>query len=77
MLKIRLKQQGKKHQKVYRVVVADSRIWRGGKTIETLGFYDPTKDPSIIEVNKLKIDEWVKKGAQMTNQVRVIYSKSK
>ena len=76
MVKIRLKQQGKKHQKIYRIVVTDSKTWRDGKVIETLGFYDPTKSPSIMQVDKSKVEEWVKNGAQMSDQVKVIYTKA-
>jgi small subunit ribosomal protein S16 len=75
MVKIRLKQQGKKHQKVYRIVVADSLSWRGGKTIDNIGFYDPTKKPSVMEIDKEKLEKWIKNGAQMTDQVKNIYSK--
>lgn len=68
---IRLSRGGSVHQPKYRVNVADSRFWRDGRFIETIGFYNP--NPSGKEVG-LKIDltkynEWVKKGAQPTDRV--------
>ena len=75
MVKIRLKQLGKKHQKVYRIIVTDEKNWRDGKAIATVGFYNPATEPSQIEMNKVKVDEWIKKGAQMSDQVKILYSK--
>ncbi len=40
-VKIRLAQRGKKKNRTYRVVVADSRSTRDGKFIEDFGYYDP------------------------------------
>ena len=40
-VKIRLAQRGKKKNRTYRVVVADSRSPRDGKFIERLGSYNP------------------------------------
>ena len=45
-VKIRLAQRGKKKNRTYRVVVADSRSPRDGKFIEDLGYYDPHHNPS-------------------------------
>lgn len=54
----------------YRIVAADSRYQRDGRFIETLGYYDPKKEPFILEVKHDKIMEWLKKGAQMSDTVR-------
>ena len=40
-VKIRLKRIGKKKQPYYRVVVADARFPRDGRTIEEIGTYNP------------------------------------
>ena len=48
MVKIRLKRMGQKKAPFYRVVVADQRSPRDGRFIEEIGYYDPTKEPSVI-----------------------------
>ena len=77
MLKIRLKQQGKRGQKSYRIVVTNSITWRDGKTIEDLGFYNPLTEPSTIKVDKEKYEQWIAKGAQPSNTVKVIMQHAK
>ncbi len=70
MVKIRLRRMGGKKKPYYRVVAADARSPRDGKFIETLGRYDPRLEPSLIELDEEKILEWLRKGAQPTDQVR-------
>ncbi len=69
-VKIRLRRMGAKKAPFYRVVVADSRYPRDGRFIEEIGYYDPTKDPIVVKIDKEKADEWVKKGAQPTDTVK-------
>jgi len=60
---------GKKKQPTYRVVAADSRKARNGRFIEVLGFYDPRRDPSVIEIDNDKAVGWLRNGAQPTERV--------
>ncbi len=69
-VKIRLRRIGAKKAPFYRIVVADSRYPRDGRFIEEIGFYDPTKTPSVIKVDTEKADKWVKAGAQPTETVK-------
>ena len=62
-VKIRLAQRGKKKNRTYRVVVADSRSPRDGKFIEDLGFYNPHHNPSTVEIDVEKAVSWLDKGA--------------
>lgn len=71
-VKIRLRRMGAKKAPFYRIVVADSRYPRDGRFIEELGFYDPTRNPSVISVDGEKAKEWISKGAQPTEVVRKI-----
>ena len=75
-VKIRLRRMGAKRQPSYRVVVADSRYPRDGRFIEEIGFYDPTKDPSVIRIDNEKAQAWLQKGAQPTDTVRALLKKS-
>ena len=67
--RIRLARVGSKKNPVYRVVVADSRSPRDGKFIEIVGRYNPQTDPSTIELDRAKIQEWIGKGAQPSDAV--------
>ncbi len=70
MVKIRLRRMGAKKAPFYRVVVADSRYPRDGRFIEEIGYYDPTKEPSVVTINKEKADKWLANGAQPTDTVK-------
>jgi len=70
MVKIRLKRVGAKKAPFYKIVVADSRYPRDGRSIEEIGNYDPMKEPSVINLDKDKVNEWIKKGAQPTDSVK-------
>jgi len=69
-VKIRLKRMGAKKAPFYRVVVADSRYPRDGRFIEEIGYYNPTKTPSVIKIDTEKADKWIKNGAQPTDTVK-------
>ncbi len=66
---MRLKRMGQKKAPFYRVVVADSRAPRDGKFIEEIGYYDPTKEPSVIKFNEEAAKKWLGNGAQPTETV--------
>jgi small subunit ribosomal protein S16 len=68
-VKIRLMRMGKKKQPTYRVVVADGRSPRDGRYIEILGQYRPREEPSHFAVNDDKVLDWLRQGAQPTDQV--------
>lgn len=70
MVKIRLRRMGAKKAPFYRVVVADSRYPRDGRFIEEIGYYDPTKEPSVVSIDKEKVDKWLANGAQPTDTVK-------
>lgn len=64
-LKIRLRQQGRKNGRVYRLVVADIRSPRDGKYVETLGWYNPKgSEGKENQVNAERADYWLNQGAQ-------------
>ncbi len=68
-VKIRLKRLGKIRAPHYRIVVADSRTKRDGRAIEEIGLYQPTQEPSLIEVDSARAQYWLSVGAQPTEQV--------
>ena len=76
MVKIRLRRMGAKKAPFYRVVVADSRFARDGRFIEVLGYYDPTKNPSVVKIDEEKAKQWLANGAQPTDTVRELLKKA-
>jgi len=74
-VKIRLRRMGAKKAPFYRVVVADSRYPRDGRFIEEVGYYDPTKEPSVVNIDGEKVKKWLANGAQPTDTVRVLLKK--
>ena len=76
MVKIRLRRMGAKKAPFYRVVVADSRFARDGRFIEEIGYYDPTKNPSVVSIDADKSKQWLSNGAQPTDTVRELLKKA-
>lgn len=75
-VKIRLRRMGAKKAPFYRIVVADSRYPRDGRFIEELGYYDPTKEPSVLKVDDEKAESWIANGAQPTDTVKALLKKN-
>ncbi|MFP4697509.1 MAG: 30S ribosomal protein S16 [Eubacteriales bacterium] len=69
-VKIRLRRMGAKKAPFYRIVVADSRSPRDGRFIEEIGFYDPTKEPTVLKVNEEVAKKWLSNGAQPSETVK-------
>ena len=69
MVRIRLRRVGSRKNPVWRVVVADRRSPRDGRTIETIGHYNPQTDPSVIEIDEERARHWLDHGAQPTRTV--------
>jgi len=67
---IRLARRGSKKNPTYRIVVADSRRARDGRFIESIGYYNPQGDPSLIVVDEEKAKKWLAVGAQPSDTVR-------
>ena len=76
MVKIRLKRMGAKKAPFYRVVVADSRTPRNGKTLEELGIYDPTKNPKVLQIDADAAKKWLNNGAQATETVQSLFKRA-
>ena len=61
-VKIRLRRMGAKKAPFYRIVVADSRYPRNGRFIEEIGYYDPTKEPDVVQIDAEKAKKWIATG---------------
>src|SRR4030095_16437316 len=65
---IRLMRTGAKKRPSYRMVVADSRRQRDGRFLEILGHYNPLAQPYELVVHKEKVEQWLNRGAQPSEQ---------
>ena len=72
MVRIRLRRVGSRKNPIWRVVVADRRSPRDGRTIETIGHYNPQTDPSVIVIDEERARHWLDSGAQPTKTVATL-----
>jgi small subunit ribosomal protein S16 len=76
MVKIRLRRIGAKGRPFYRVVVAPSTAARNGRTVETIGTYDPTVKPTHINIKEDRAMHWLLSGAQPTETTAYLLNKT-
>ena len=60
---------GSNKNPIWRIVVADKRSPRDGRTIETIGQYNPQMDPSLIVIDEDRARHWLDHGAKPTRTV--------
>ena len=75
MLAIRLRRMGSKKRSFFRVVVTDSRTARDSSFVEVLGHYNPRTKPESLEINRERLEHWIKAGAQPSDSVRTLVSR--
>ena len=68
-VKIKLTRLGKIRNPQYRVIVADARTRRDGRSIETIGLYRPKEEPSFVQIDSERAQYWLSVGAQPTEAV--------
>ena len=77
MLTIRLRRMGARNNPFYRVVVSDSRNTPTASALEEIGYYDVTKNPAKVEIDSVRADYWVGRGAQMSPTVKKLLGQQK
>lgn len=75
MVKMRLARFGSKKNPIYRIVVADSASPRDGRSIESIGRYEPRSEPSVILIDEERAKHWLAVGAQPSQPVRRLLQK--
>ncbi len=75
-VKIRLTRTGRHKDPSYRIVAADSRFPRDGRYIELLGTFDPLAKDNQVKIDEEKAIKWIRNGAQLSDTVRALFSKS-
>lgn len=74
-VRIRLKRLGTKKKPHTRIVVSDIGRPREGKTLEELGYYDPSRKPAFLSIDKERARFWLAKGATPTEIVKNLFKK--
>ena len=72
MLSIRLRRTGATKRPYYRVVVAEGRDPREGAFKEILGTYNPRTKPARVEIDRERLNHWIKQGARPSDSVRTL-----
>ena len=72
-VRIRLTRVGATKQPTYRFVVADSRSARDGRSLDTLGHYNPRSEPIEIDVDAEKATRWLAQGAKPSQTVERLF----
>ena len=75
-VRIRLTRVGATKQPTYRFVVADSRSARDGRSLDTLGHYNPRTDPIELKIDAEKATRWLRQGAQPSDTVARLFRKA-
>jgi small subunit ribosomal protein S16 len=76
VLMIRLARRGARKQPHYRIVVIETARARNGRPVEVVGTYNPRTNPASIELKRDRVEYWVSKGAQMSERVNKLFSKT-
>jgi small subunit ribosomal protein S16 len=74
-VKIRLQRAGTKGIPHFKIVAIDGKAPRDGRAIETLGYYNPQNEPSVITIDKQRIFNWASRGAIITKAVWTLLKK--
>ena len=75
MLSIRLRRAGSTKKPYFRVVVTEARSARDGSFVENVGTYNPRSRPAQVNIDKVRIEHWLKHGARPSNSVRTLLSR--
>lgn len=70
MLAIKLARVGRKNAPTYRIVVTPKTRDPWAKSTEIVGNYNPRMTPSVIELNRERIEYWLSVGASPTDTVK-------
>lgn len=75
MLSIRMTRVGSKKKPYFRVVLSEGRSGLQGDVVENLGTYNPRSKPAQVNINKERVEHWLKRGARPSDSVRTLLSK--
>lgn len=77
MVRIRMTRKGGHKRPFYRIIVCDSREPRDGSNIEQIGYYDPMKNPPVLQIDLARVEHWIGVGAKPSDTVGHLIAKAK
>ena len=75
MLAIRMRRVGSKKKPYFRVVVTEARSARESNFVENVGTYNPRAKPAVVDLNKERVQHWLKLGARPSDSVRTLLAR--
>ena len=76
MITMRLMRFGTKKKPSYRIVVMDSKKARQSQALDTLGYYNPLKEPAEVSLDVVKANQWLSKGVWPSRTVQSLLDKA-
>ena len=65
---------GAKKKPFYRIIVTEKRSKRDGRFVESVGYYDPCRNPADVKIDHERVNYWIERGAQPSDTVRSLIS---
>jgi small subunit ribosomal protein S16 len=59
----------------FRIAVSDKRRSVQSRFLEQIGYYNPTKNPPLVKIDKEKALKWLKNGALPSDTVKSLFKK--
>lgn len=69
-VKIRLAKVGRRNAPAFKIVATNRSTKRYGHFLDILGHYNPSHNPPSFNLDEEKLNEWVQKGAQVSDAVK-------
>jgi small subunit ribosomal protein S16 len=66
---------GAKKKPFYRIVVTEKRSKRDGRFVESVGYYDPCRNPADVKIDQDRVKYWLERGAQPSDTVRSLINR--
>jgi len=67
---------GAKKKPFYRIIVTEKRSKRDGRFVESIGYYDPCRNPAEVKLDQERVNYWLERGAQPSDTVRSIIKRN-
>jgi len=76
MVVIRFQRMGTKKTPHHRIVVTDRQRAQSSRTLEVVGYYDPSASPAKFSIDANRVSHWVALGARASEAVQRLLKKS-
>jgi small subunit ribosomal protein S16 len=67
---------GAKKKPFYRIIVTEKRSKRDGRFVDSVGYYDPCRNPADVKIDRERLSYWIERGAQPSDTVRSLIKRT-